>query len=359
MMTRLLSRMSFMSWVALVVLAGAQQAPRAEQAVPRAIEPLGELTAVEKKSIEVFDRVSPSVVQIVAHSKSSDSFFSGEKTQSGTGFVWDAAGHVVTNNHVVAETDAISVRLSSGEIVTAEVVGLAPSCDLAVLRLKDPKKLPSPIPVGSSAELKVGQLAFAIGNPFGLDQSLTAGIVSALKRKLPTSAGREISNVIQTDAAINPGNSGGPLLDSSGRLIGVNTAIVAPINVGVGFAIPVDVVNRVVPELIRAGRIPNPGIGIVAADEEATTRLGVTGIIVMKAVAGSPAEKAGLRGVDSKARTLGDVIVAANGKPVNRVPDLAAELEQVGVGGKVQLTINRSGQQVPVEVEVADIAPPS
>lgn len=354
-MMRFLSRILLS---AALVVAAAQQARSAEQAVPRAVEPQGELTIVERRSIEVFDRVSPSVLQIVAHSKSSD-WLSGEKAQSGTGFVWDVVGHIVTNNHVVADTDAISVRLSSGEVVTAEVVGLAPSYDLAVLLLKDPRKLPAPIPVGSSAELKVGQLAFAIGNPFGLDQSLTAGIVSALKRKLPTSTGREISNVIQTDAAINPGNSGGPLLDSSGRLIGVNTAIVAPINVGVGFAIPVDVVNRVVPELIRAGRVPNPGIGIVAADEEAATRLRVNGIIIMKTVAGSPAEKAGLRGVDSKARALGDVIVAVNGKPVNRVPDLAAELEQVGVGKKVQLTINRGGQQVPVEIEVADIAPPS
>ena len=346
-------RIPFMLPLVLVVLTGTEQA-RPEQAKSRAVEPRGEITAVERKSIEVFDRVSPSVVQIVAHGKSSD-WLSSEKSKSGTGFIWDAAGHVVTNNHVVADTDAISVRLSSSEIVAAELVGLAPSYDLAVLRLKEPKKLPAPIPIGSSAELKVGQLAFAIGNPFGLDQSLTAGIVSALKRKLPTSAGHEISNVIQTDAAINPGNSGGPLLDSSGRLIGVNTAIVAPINVGVGFAIPVDVVNRVVPELIRAGRVPNPGIGIAAADEETATRLGVSGIVIIKTVAGSPAEKAGLRGVDSRAHALGDVIVAVNGKPVNRVPDLASEFEQVGVGAKVQLTINRNGQQVPIDVEVADI----
>ena len=235
MTTRFSSRMTLVLSVVLLVLVNAHQGSRAEPAVPRSIEPRGELTAVERKSIEVFDRVSPSVVQIVAHAKSGD-WFSSEKAQSGTGFVWDTAGHVVTNNHVVEGTDAISVRLSSGEVVQAEVVGMAPSYDLAVLRLKDPKKLPMPIPVGTSADLKVGQLAFAIGNPFGLDQSLTAGVISALKRKLPTSAGREIANVIQTDAAINPGNSGGPLLDSAGRLIGVNTAIVAPINVGVGFA---------------------------------------------------------------------------------------------------------------------------
>lgn len=353
-------RTAFSRRIALVpsaVLAalGSAQLAFAEPAAPRAVEPRGELTAVERRSIEVFDRVAPSVVQIVAHGKSGD-WISSEKTQSGTGFVWDAAGHVVTNNHVVENTDTISVRLSSGEVASAEVAGTAPAYDLAVLTLKDAKKLPLPIPLGSSADLKVGQLAFAIGNPFGLDQSLTAGIISALKRKLPTSAGREIANVIQTDAAINPGNSGGPLLDSGGRLIGVNTAIVAPINVGVGFAIPADVVNRIVPQLIEKGRVPNPGIGIAAADEATATRLGVTGIVIMEVAAGSPAEKAGLHGVDSRNHRLGDVIVAVNGKPVNRVPDLTSELEQAGVGGKVLLTVSRNGKPVPVEIEVADIA---
>jgi 2-alkenal reductase len=167
----------------------------------------------------------------------------------------------VTNNHVVEGTEDISVRVSSGDVGPAEIIGLAPNYDVAVLRLKGAKKLPAPIPMGSSVDL---QLAFAIGNPFGLDQSLTAGIISALERQLPTKAGHELSNVIQTDAEINPGNSGGPLLDSSGRLIGVNTAIVAPINVGVGFAIPADVVNRIVPELIRSGRVPNPACRVHA-----------------------------------------------------------------------------------------------
>jgi 2-alkenal reductase len=327
----------------------------ASTAIPRAVEPRGELTSVERKSIEVFERVAPSVAQIVAHKKSSE-WLSIGGDQSATGFVWDSAGHVVTNNHVVQGTETISVRLSSGEVRPAEIVGLAPNYDLAVLRLKDPKNLPVPIPIGTSADLKVGQIAFAIGNPFGLDQSMTAGIISALKRKLLVGSGREISNVIQTDAAINPGNSGGPLLDSAGRLIGVNTAIVAPINVGVGFAIPVDVVNRVVPALISTGRVPTPGIGIIAADETTATRLGVAGIVVMQTQPNSPAEKAGLRGVDSRHHTLGDVIVAANGKPMIRVADLTSELEQVGVGGKILLMVNRNGQQVEIEVEVADIA---
>jgi 2-alkenal reductase len=221
-------------------------------------------------------------------------------------------------------------------------------------------RLPPPISVGGSSDLKVGQAAFAIGNPFGLDQSLTTGIISALKRRLPTSGGREISNVIQTDAAINPGNSGGPLLDSAGRLIGVNTAIYSPSgsNAGIGFAIPVDIVNRVVPELIRNGRVPTPGIGFVAADESVATRLGVQGVIVVRTVPGSPAERAGLRGVNEGARNLGDVIVGVNGKPVRRLADLTDELELVGVGKSVDIALNRGGTKDSVTVNVTDVSPP-
>lgn len=323
----------------------------------RAIEPRGELSAVERSTIALFERVSPSVAQIVARRETSDLFSSGTGFQSGTGFIRDSDGHVVTNDHVVQGTSEIAVRLATGEVTRADIVGVAPYYDLGVLRLKQPRQLPPAIPIGTSADLKVGQLALAIGNPFGLDQSLTAGVISALKRRLPTSGGREISNVIQTDAAINPGNSGGPLLDSAGRLIGVNTAIVSPAgaNIGVGFAIPVDTVNRVVPELIRTGRVPTPGIGIVPADEALATRLGVEGVIVWRTVPGSPAEKAGLRGVDSARRALGDVIVGANGKPVHRMPDLTDQLEQVGVGGKVLLTLGRGNQQPTVAVEVMDL----
>jgi 2-alkenal reductase len=175
------------------------------------------------------------------------------------------------------------VRLASGEIGKADVVGTAPDYDLAVIHFSGDGELPSPIAVGTSSNLEVGQAAFAIGNPFGLDQSLTNGIINALKRRLPTSGAREIANVIQTDAAINPGNSGGPLLDSAGRLIGVNTAIYSPSgsNAGIGFAIPVDVVNKVVPELIRNGRVPTPGIGILAGNEALAARLGIQGVVVL------------------------------------------------------------------------------
>jgi 2-alkenal reductase len=174
---------------------------------------------------------------------------------------------------------------------------------------------------------------------------------------LPTRNGREITNVIQTDAAVNPGNSGGPLLDSAGRLIGVNTAIFSPsgANVGVGFAIPVDVVNRVVPQLIRDGRVPTPGIGIVAASEEVSTRLGAEGIVIVRTVEGSPAAEAGLRGVDPDTGELGDIITAVNGKEVRRLVDLTDELEKTGVGKTVELTVRRNGGTRSVEVLVEDI----
>lgn len=327
---------------------------------PRAIEPRGSLSDIERSTIDIFERVSPSVVQVAGKTGVDDlSKAEAEETgvKTGTGFLWDSAGNVVTNNHVVEGTSALVVRLASGEITNAEVVGLAPNYDLAVIRLKSARQLPTAISVGTSSDLKVGQAAFAIGNPFGLDQSLTTGVISALKRRLPTSGGREIANVIQTDAAINPGNSGGPLLDSAGRLIGVNTAIFSPSgsNAGIGFAIPVDVVNRIVPELIRNGRVPTPGIGIVAASEATATRLGVEGVVVVRTAPGSPAERAGLRGVNTSTETLGDVIVGASGKPVRHLADLTDQLEQIGIGRKIQLKVNKSGSIISMEIEVIDV----
>jgi 2-alkenal reductase len=276
---------------------------------------------------------------------------------TGTGFVWDQAGSIVTNDHVVEGAKSLSVRFASGQAVKATIVGLAPHYDLAVLRLASTSQLPPSISVGSSGDLRVGQAAFAIGNPFGLDQTLTTGVISALKRRLPTSGGREIGNVIQTDAAINPGNSGGPLLDSAGRLIGVNTAIFSPSgsNAGIGFAIPVDVVNRVVPELIRNGRVPAPGIGIVAGNETIATRLGVEGVVVVRTVPNSPAARAGLRGVNAATGELGDIIVAVNGQPVRRLADLAEQIEQAGVGKTVELTLRNGSGRTSKSVEVTDV----
>jgi 2-alkenal reductase len=325
---------------------------------PRPIEPRGDLADYERSTIALFERVSPSVVQVVGRGAEVATARGEEaQEQSGTGFVWDQAGHIVTNDHVVEGAATLAVRLASGEAVKGNIVGVSPNYDLAVIRLSGVRQMPPPIAVGSSADLKVGQSAFAIGNPFGLDQSLTTGIISALKRRLPTASGREITNVIQTDAAINPGNSGGPLLDSAGRVIGVNTAILSPsgTSAGIGFAIPIDVVNRVVPEIISKGYVPTPGIGIVAANEETATRAGVEGVVIVRTAPGSSAERAGLRGIDPSRRTLGDIIVGVNGKPVRRLPDLTEELERVGVGKRVTLAIKRDGRDMSIDVDVMDV----
>lgn len=327
---------------------------------PRTVEPRGSLSDFEASTTALFERASPSVVQVAARPASGVSLLEDNpnRASSGTGFIWDGAGHVVTNDHVVKDSSQVAVRLSTGEVLQADKVGLAPTYDLAVIRIRGARQLPPPVLLGSSSDLRIGQAAFAIGNPFGLDQSLSSGVISALKRRLPTVAGREIANVIQTDAAINPGNSGGPLLDSAGRVIGVTTAIISPSgsNAGIGFAIPVDVVNRIVPELIRNGRVPTPGIGIIAADEAAATRLGVEGVVIVQASPGSPAARAGLRGVNLQGDMLGDVIVEVNGKPVRRLSDLTDAIESVGVGKYVELTILRAGQRRKVQTEVVDIS---
>jgi S1-C subfamily serine protease len=326
---------------------------------PRSIEPRGKLSDIEHSTIAIFDRVSPSVVQVAARPAAANPFMDDDnRMAAGTGFIWDDAGHVVTNDHVIQGAKILAIRLASGDVVKAELVGVAPNYDLAVIRIRDAKRLPPPVALGSSFDLKVGQAAFAIGNPFGLDQSMTSGMISALKRRLPTAAGREILNVIQTDAAINPGNSGGPLLDSAGRVIGVTTAIISPSgsNAGIGFAIPVDIVNRVVPQLIQNGRVPTPGIGIVAANEAVATRLGMEGVVIVQAAPGSPAEQAGLIGIDFSVGKVGDVIVEANGRPVRRLADLTDEIEDVGVGKSLRLTIVRSREKRAVQVEIVDIS---
>jgi S1-C subfamily serine protease len=327
---------------------------------PRAVAPRGTLSELERSSIELFERASPSVVQVVGRAGTAERPAEGENGpggQSGTGFVWDGAGHIVTNDHVVQGAGLLVVRFATGQVLRAQVVGTAPNYDLAVLRVDNTRSLPPPLAIGTSGDLKVGQYVYAIGNPFGLDQTLTTGIISALNRRLPTTAGREISNVIQTDAAINPGNSGGPLLDSAGRVIGVNTAILSPsgTSAGIGFAIPIDAVNRVVPELVGRGYVPTPGIGIVAASETAATRAGADGVVILRTAPGSPAERAGLRGTDQATGKPGDVIVGANGKPVRRLGDLIAELERAGVGKRLTLAVKRDGRDMSVDVDVIDV----
>jgi S1-C subfamily serine protease len=349
--------------VVLVLLAASVAQPYVARFVlsdtaPRPVAARGNLSEAEQSITALFEQVSPSVVQVVGR-KGGGNPFEEESAgvQSGTGFIWDGGGNIVTNNHVVSGTAEVAVRLATGEAVAADIVGTAPNYDLAVVRLRNSQVIPKPVAIGSSADLKVGQLAFAIGNPFGLDQTLTFGVVSALHRRLPTSSGHQISNVIQTDAAVNPGNSGGPLLDSSGRVVGVNTAIISPSgsSAGIGFAIPIDVVNRVVPQLIRDGRVPTPGIGIVAVSEETATRLGVDGIPILRTLPGSPAERAGLRGVDRRTGTLGDILVTANNKPVQRLSDLTGELDETGIGHDVKLGIVRNSRRETISVAVVDV----
>jgi 2-alkenal reductase len=327
---------------------------------PRTVTPAGDFSESEKATIKLFETASPSVVHVFAAARPAVSSFSADQeraVQSGSGIIWDAAGHVITNNHVIDGTSQIGVRLTSGEFVGARVVGAAPNYDLAVLQLERARSPLRPIAIGHSADLKVGQATFAIGNPYGLEQTLTSGIVSALQRRLPTVAAYEIRGVIQTDAAINPGNSGGPLLDSAARLIGVNSAIISGsgASAGIGFAIPVDIVNRVATQLIRDGRVPEPGIGILGASEGEAARLGVDGVITSRTLPNSPAANAGLEGVDADGQVK-DLITAVNGRPVHSLPELAAAFEDAGVGNKVSLNVTRAGQSRTVVVTIADIS---
>jgi S1-C subfamily serine protease len=339
------------------------------EAISRAVVPRGDLAEVEKTTISIFREASPSVVHITTSDVRQD-FFSLDIFKipkgTGSGFVWDNEGHVVTNFHVIqgaVEGQLIEVVLSNQSTpFKARVVGAYPNKDLAVLYIDAPKDKLHPIPVGTSADLQVGQMVFAIGNPFGLDQSLTTGVISALGREIESATGAKIHEVIQTDAAINPGNSGGPLLDSAGRLIGVNTAIFSPSGTysGVGFAIPVDEVNRVVPQLIRNGTVIRPGIGVSLLPDSVTHGWGLKGALVFDVQPDSPAQKAGLRGTQRsgmRVRRLGDIITAVNGERVRSVEELFAALAQHDVGETVKLTILRDGVEKELEVPLANVPP--
>ncbi len=329
----------------------------ARDARPRTVSARGALLAEEQAVVQLFERAAPSVAYITTETLQ-QSFFGTEVGQgAGSGFVWDDEGHVVTNNHVVEGARRVAVQLDGGKPVEATVVGRAPEYDLAVVRLSRVPKDLRPIPLGSSGELRIGQTVYAIGNPFGLQRTLTRGLVSALNRELPTTDYREVLGVIQTDAAINPGNSGGPLLDSAGRLIGVNSAIrsASGSSSGIGFAIPADLVNRVVPALISRGHAPLPGIGITPVRPDLVARAGLSGVVLAEVGRGSPAAKAGLMALDRRNGSLGDVITAVNGRKVETVSDFVAELERAGIGATVDLTVSRSERERRVSVKVIDL----
>jgi len=329
-----------------------------EAATPRTVTPRGPLLADEKMVVDLFQSAAPSVAYITTERLQRSGFFNVEVAQgSGSGFVWDGNGHVVTNFHVVEGARAVLVQLDAGKQVPAEVVGFAPEYDLAVVRLKEVPRGLKPIPVGTSADLKIGQSVYAIGNPFGLQRTLTRGIVSALDRDLPTSNFTEIAGAIQTDAAINPGNSGGPLLDSAGRLIGVNSAIrsASGSSAGVGFAIPVDLVNRIVPSLIATGSAPRPGIGITVANPVLVARAGISGVVVETIAKGSPAEQAGLKPLNRRTGELGDVIVAINSAPIDTLSTFIRELDRVGIGKSAEFTVRRDGKDRKLRMQVNDV----
>jgi 2-alkenal reductase len=335
----------------------AQNPPRAE---PRPIAPRPPLGESERAVVELFQSSAPSVAYITTEVPVQGMWFGGGVARgAGSGFIWDSAGHVVTNNHVVEGARRVFVQLNAGDPIPADVVGRAPEYDLAVVRLHRAPKDLRPIPIGASKDVRVGQSVYAIGNPYGLQRTLTHGIVSALDRDLPTAGFREVAGVIQIDAAINPGNSGGPLLDSAGRLIGVNSAIRSASggSAGVGFAIPSDLVNRIVPSLISRGRAPVPGIGIVPYAPEIVARAGIQGVVIQQVVPKSPAARAGLAATTPKQREVGDVIVAVNGRAVETPSQFANELDRVGVGNTAELTVVRDGKTRKLRVPVIDLAP--
>ncbi|QXP91023.1 S1C family serine protease [Methylococcus capsulatus] len=345
------------------MVAGGFQAASARDVAPRPISPRGELALEERATVELFEKSKNSVVYISTLQQVMDPWTRNVLSiprGTGSGFIWDEAGHVVTNYHVVEGASGATVKLADGRDYRAALVGVSKAHDLAVLRIDVGQGVPAPLPIGVSHDLKVGQKVFAIGNPFGLDWSLTTGIVSALDRSLTEETGVTIEHLIQTDAAINPGNSGGPLLDSAGRLVGINTAIYSPSGAfsGVGFAVPVDTVNRVVPQLIGRGQYIRPALGI-AVDEglnqRAVQRLGVTGVLVLKVNPGSAAEAAGLKGATllPDGRLIpGDIIVAVEGRPVDSVSKLSALLDDYQIGQKVRLSVRRGDTEMDIAVQL-------
>lgn len=317
----------------------------------------------ERNTIAIYRRVSPSVVSVANKALVRAGFFSSQVYEvpqgAGSGCVWDRQGHIVSNYHVIHEADAITVTFSDGKSYDARVIGLAPDADLAVLKIEAPPSRLQPVVPGVSHELQVGQTVLAIGNPFGLDTSLSVGVISALGRSIAAMTERRIHDVIQTDAAINPGNSGGPLLDSAGRLIGVNTAILSPSGAyaGIGFAVPVDTVARIVPQLIARGRVRQAGLGVQLLPDHVAESAGLVGVGILAVPPGS-AEAAGLTGIRRTPAgdlVLGDVIVGFDGRPVTCVDDLRVLLDACQPGTVVKVLLDRNGKQRTVPIKLTEV----
>ncbi len=329
---------------------------------PIAQRPDDKLGADEQSTMDVFGKFSRSVVHITSLETHNDRMTLNvtEIPQgTGSGFIWDQQGHIVTNFHVVRGGDRARVTLNDGSNYAATIVGTAPDKDIAVLRIDAPPQKLLPIPLGQSAILKVGQKVLAIGNPFGLDQTLTTGVISGLGREIKSVTQRSIFDVIQTDASINPGNSGGPLLDSSGRLIGINTAIYSPsgANAGIGFAVPVDTINTIVPQLLKGGKIVRPGLGVNILSDQIAAQQKIDGVVVLGVAPGGAAEKAGIRGTQPMQGgwQLGDVIVKIDSTEVHRSSDLFKAIDAHKVGDEVELTLESEGQRRVVKVTLQPI----
>ena len=340
------------------------------------LEVAAAITTLEDQVIAVYETVGPSVVNITNRNYAYDRFMRAVPLEgSGSGFVYDAEGHIVTNYHVIEDADELVVTLSTGEEYEAEVVGTDPANDLAVIHIDAGASLPAPVALADSGALRVGQFVVAIGNPYGLDQTLTTGVVSALGRVIESPEDdRFIGEAIQTDAAINPGNSGGPLLDLRGRVIGVNSQIISPSGAssGIGFAVSSDTVHRVVPQLIAQGYYSHPWLGtqmlpLTATTAQAFREAGMdvtveSGLLVLETVDGGPADEAGLEGGDRVARVGnyriplgGDVITAIDGEPVGSFQDLTVYLEtETTIGDTVTLTVIRDGYEQSVQVTLEE-----
>lgn len=338
----------------------------AAAATPRAVTPRGPLGEDEKANVTLFKSASPSVVNITTLEYARDSFSLNVMQiprGKGSGFVWDEQGRIITNFHVIQGANAATITLHDQSTWKAHLVGASPDHDLAVLQIDAPQDKLRAIAIGTSRDLVVGQRVYAIGNPFGLDQTLTTGIISALNREIESVTQRKIHGVIQTDAAINPGNSGGPLLDSSGRLIGVNTTIysLSGASAGIGFAIPVDEVNRIVPRLIRDGKFERPVLGAQYAQVQRLPELGLNkGVAVLDVAPGGPAGVAGLKPFARDVFgniVIGDVIVAIDNRPVDNTDDLLEALEAHQPGDTVSLTVLRGKKQVKQRLTVKLASP--
>lgn len=356
-----LSRSLLSALVAVALMGSAL----AKEPAPRKVVPRAALGSEESATIGIFRKASSSVVYITTLDKVINLWTMNVKEVprgTGSGFIWDEQGHIVTNYHVVAGAKGAQVRLADQRGYAAELVGASPDHDLAVLRIKVSGQKPAPLPLGSSGDLQVGQRVLAIGNPFGFDHTLTTGVISALNRSIDGEDGNAIHRLIQIDAAINPGNSGGPLLDSAGRLIGVNTAIYSPsgASAGIGFAVPADTVNRVVPELIAFGYYRRPVAGFNVIDRVSIVvlqQMGVKGVLLLDVTPGSPAAQAGLRGSRvSRDGTVvaGDVLQSIDGTPVSKSADIDRILSGKRIGDRLTLGLLRDGKPAQVVITLAE-----